>query len=222
MTARSLNVLVCEDHELVREGLKRVLLEGGIARRVGEAATAAEAMTQARRERWDVVILDINLGGRNGVEVLKDLKAEFPALPVLMLSSYPEEQFAVRALRAGASGYLNKNQAAKVLVGAVSVVAAGARYISPKVAELLADLVDRPGDRPPHTTLSDREDQVFRLLAAGSTVGEIARQLHLSVKTVSTYRTQVLRKLGVANNAQLMRYAQDHGLGGWSGGAGGT
>lgn len=213
MSSPPLDILICEDHELVREGLRSVLVQGGVAREVGEAATAAEALEQARRRRWHVVILDINLGNRSGVEVLKDLRAEFPAVPVLMLSSYPEEQFAVRALRAGASGYVNKAQAARVLVGAVTVVAAGGRYVSPKVAELLADLVGKPANSPPHTTLSDREDEVFRLIAAGSTVGEIAKRLHLSVKTVSTYRSIVLRKLGLANNAQIMRYAQDQGLG---------
>jgi len=213
MSARSTKVLISDDHELIREGLKRILLDGGIASGVGESSNAQEAMEAVRREKWDVVILDINLGGRSGMEVLKEIKAEFPRLPVLMLSTYPEEQFALRVIRAGASGYLNKTLATRILVEAIRQVLAGGQYISPKVAEQLVNAVQQPEGQPPHATLSDREDQVLRLIAAGRTVGEIAVQLHLSVKTVSTYRTIVLRKLGLENNAQLMRYAHDHGLG---------
>ena len=213
MSARSTKVLISDDHELIREGLKRILLDSGIASGVGEASNAQEAMEAVRREKWDVVILDINLGGRSGMEVLKEIKAEFPRLPVLMLSMYPEEQFALRVIRAGASGYLNKTLATRILVEAIRQVLAGGQYISPKVAELLVNAVQQPEGQPLHATLSDREDQVLRLIAAGRTVGEIAVQLNLSVKTVSTYRTIVLRKLGLENNAQFMRYAQDHGLG---------
>lgn len=213
MSARSLRVLISDDHELIREGLKRILLNGGIASRVGEAASAQEAIAAVRREKWDVVILDINLGGRSGLEVLKEIRADFPRLPVLMLSIYPEEQFAVRVIRAGANGYLNKNLAAKVLGDAIQQVLKGGRYISPKVAEQLVNAVTQPEGQPPHAALSNREDQVLRRIAAGRTVGEIAVQLSVSVKTVSTYRTIVLRKLGLKNNAQLMRYAQEHGLG---------
>jgi DNA-binding NarL/FixJ family response regulator len=205
-------VLIGDDHELIREGLKRILLEGGIASRVGEAADAAETLAAVRRERWSLVLLDINLGGRSGMEVLKEIKAEFPRLRVLMLSSYPEEQYALRAIRAGASGYLNKNLAVKMLVEAIHRVVAGGRYISPQVAEQLANALQSPGAQPLHATLSDREDQVLRLIAAGRTVGEIAALLMLSVKTVSTYRAIVLHKLSLKNNAQLMRYAQEHGL----------
>jgi len=212
MSARSLKVLISDDHELIREGLKRILLDGGIASAVGEASNAQEAMEAVRREKWGVVILDIDLGSRNGMEVLKEIKAEFPHLPVLMLSIYPEEQFALRAIRAGASGYLNKNLAPRILVEAIRSVLAGGQYISPKVAEQLVNAVQQPAGQPLHATLSDREDQVLRMIAAGRTVGEIAVQLNLSVKTVSTYRTIVLRKLGLENNAQLMRYAQEHGL----------
>jgi len=213
MSLQNLRVLIGDDHELIREGLKRILLDGGIASRIGEAANAHETLAAVRRERWSIVILDINLGGRNGVEVLKEIKAEFPSQRVLMLSSYPEEQFALRVIRAGASGYLNKNLAAKILVAAIHEVMAGRRYISPKVAEQLFNAVQQPAGQPLHATLSDREDQVLRLIAVGRTVGEIAAQLHLSVKTVSTYRTIVLRKLGLKNTAQLMHYAQEHGFG---------
>ena len=213
MSLSALKVLISDDHELIREGLKRILIDGGRASQVGEAASAVETMMEVRKGKWDVVILDINLGGRSGMEVLKEIKAEFPRLPVVMLSTYPEEQFALRAIRAGASGYLNKNQASRVLVDAICQVMAGGQYISPKVAEQLFLAVKQPAGQPLHATLSDREDQVLRLIASGRAVGEIAGQLNLSVKTVSTYRTLVLRKLALENNAQLMRYAQEHGLG---------
>lgn len=212
MSAADLKILIADDHELIREGLKRILLEGRTARQVGEALDAAEAIAAVRREKWDLVILDINLGGRSGLEVLKDIKAEFPRLPVLMLSMYPEEQFALRVIRAGAAGYLNKNLASRVLLEAVRQVQTGGRYVSPKVAEQLINAVQQPAGQALHATLSDREDQVLRLIGAGRTVGEIAQQLNLSVKTVSTYRTNILQKLGLENNAQIMRYAQEHQL----------
>jgi two-component system invasion response regulator UvrY len=215
MSLRNLKVLICDDHELIREGLKRILLDTGKAAHVGEVATAEEAVAAVRREAWDIMILDLNLGRRSGLDVLKEIKAEAPRLPVLILSVYPEEQFALRVIRAGANGYLNKNLAAKVLVEAIRQVLAGGQYISPKVAEQLVNAVKQPAGQPLHATLSDREDEVLRLIAIGRTVGEIARQLDLSVKTVSTYRSIVLRKLGMENNAQLMRYAQEHKLGGW-------
>jgi two-component system, NarL family, invasion response regulator UvrY len=212
MTARPLHVLISDDHELIREGLKRVLLDSGLAAHIGEATDAAETIAAVRREKWDVVILDLNLGGRSGLEVLQEIKADFPQLPVLVLSMYPEEQFALRVIRAGANGYLNKNLAARVLVDAVRQVLGGGRYISARVAEQLIHAVRQPQDQPRHARLSGREDEVMRRIAAGATVGEIAAQLHLSVKTVSTYRTKILEKLGVENNAQIMRYAHDHGL----------
>ena len=214
MSPRNLKVLICDDHELIREGLKRILLDTEKASRVGEASNGADAIAAVRREPWDIVILDINLGGRSGMEVLKEIKADFPRLPVLMLSMYPEEQFAVRVLRAGANGYLNKNLATKVLIEAIRQVLANGQYISEKVAEQLVNAVKQPDGQPLHAALSDREDQVLRLIGVGQTVGEIARQLNLSVKTVSTYRMIVLRKLGLENNAQLMHYVQEHELGG--------
>lgn len=212
MSARGLRILICDDHALIRNGLKHLLLEGGTASCVGEASNAQEAMAEVRRDKWDVVILDINLGGRNGLEVLKEIKTEFLRLPVLMLSIYPEEQFALRVIRAGASGYLNKNLSLSMLIHAIRQVLGGGHYISPLVAEQLVNAVKQPAGQPLHDTLSDREDQVLRLIAAGRTVGGIAAQLDLSVKTVSTYRAIILRKFGLTNNAQLMRYAQEHGL----------
>jgi DNA-binding NarL/FixJ family response regulator len=212
MSVQTLKILVCDDHALIREGLKRILFNGGIAGLVGEAANALQAMDEVRREKWSIIILDINLGGRNGMDVLKEIKAEFPKLPVLMLSNYPDEQFALRAIRAGANGYLNKNLAARVMIEAIQQVMEGGQYISPKVAEQLFNAVQHPGLQPLHHKLSDRENQLLRLIGAGRTVGEIARRLNLSVKTVSTYRTITLRKLDLKNNAQLMRYAQENEL----------
>lgn len=214
MSTTMLKVLICDDHELIREGLKRILLDTGNADLIGEVSNAEEAMAAVRRERWDIVILDIKLGGRSGLDVLKEVKGEFPLLPVLILSMYPEEQYALRMIRAGANGYLNKNLAAKVLVQAIQNVLTQGQYISPKVAEQLVNAVKQPMGQPLHATLSDREDQVLRLMAEGRTVGEVAVQLNLSAKTVSTYRSIILRKLGMKNNAQLMRYAQQHELNG--------
>lgn len=213
MTSRNLKVLICDDHELIREGLKRILLDSGKAGRVGEAARAEEVIAAVRREPWDIVILDINLGSRSGLEVLKEIKADFPRLPVIILSIYPEEQFALRVFRAGANGYLNKNLDTSVLIEAIRQVLTTGQYVSAKVAEQLLNAVKQPDGQPLHAMLSDREDQVLRLIGSGRTVGEIAQQLELSVKTVSTYRSIVLRKLGLGNNAQLIKYAQEHGLG---------
>jgi DNA-binding NarL/FixJ family response regulator len=213
MKTSSATALVCDDHPLILEGLKRVLLDSGLLGHVGMAATAEEALSALRRERWGVVILDINLGGRSGLEVLADIHGEFPQTPVLILSTYPEDQFALRAIRGGARGYVNKNLPTRQMVDAVREVLAGRRYISALVAEQLAAAVANPGGQPLHAALSNREDQVLRLIGDGRTVGEIAAQLALSVKTVSTYRSIVLRKLMLENNAQLMRYANEHGLG---------
>jgi DNA-binding NarL/FixJ family response regulator len=213
MSKTSLRVLIADDHELIREGFRRILQAGSAAPYIGEATDVHEAMELARRERWSIVILDLNLPGRSGMEALKALKAEFPSLPVLVLSSYPEEQFAVRAIRAGASGYLNKGVASRVLAAAIQQVLTTGHYISPQVAEQLARAVKHPAGEQPHAALSDREDQVLRQIADGRTVGEIARLLNLSVKTISTYRAIVLRKLGLKNNSQLMRYAHEHRLG---------
>lgn len=212
MNESGLKILIADDHDLIREGLKRILVEGKITRQIGEASDAASAADAVRREKWDLVILDINLGGRSGLEVLKEIKVEHPRLPVLILSMYPEEQFALRVIRAGAAGYLNKNLAAGTLLEAVRQVRKGGRYLSPRVAEQLINNLQQPADQPLHAALSMREDQVLRLIASGRAVGEIALQLNLSVKTVSTYRTKILEKLGLANNAQIMRYAQDHEL----------
>lgn len=212
MTALARRILVADDHELIREGLKRILREGGIAKEVGEAKDAHEVMARVQKEHWDLVILDLNFGGRSGLEVLKDVKRLYPRVSVLVLSMYPEEQFAMRVIRAGADGYLNKGSPSASLLAAVRRILGGERYISEGVAEQLFNAAARPSDGPLHAALSDREDEILRLIAGGRTVGEIARHLNLSVKTVSTHRGNVLRKLGLRNNAQIMHYARENGI----------
>ncbi len=179
---------------------------------VAEAADGAEALRKARTGDCDVVLLDIAMPVKNGIDALTQLKHERPALPVLMLSMHPEEQYAVRALRAGASGYLTKESAPEELVAAIRKVSAGGKYVSVSLAEHLASIVQSAGESPSHETLSGREYQVMCLIAAGKTVSEVARELSLSVKTVSTYRARILEKLQMKNNAELMRYATRHQL----------
>ena len=207
-----MRVLIADDHAILRQGLRQILAEEFNGIEFGEAGTTAETLQQLRRQRWDVLILDINMPGRSGLEVLNDTHMNYPKLPVLVLSSTPEEQLAVRTLKAGARGYLNKQSAAEELVNAVKKITTGGRYISTTLAERLADELDRDTERQPHERLSDREYQVFRMLAAGKTATEIAAELALSVKTISTFRRRVLEKLDVSNNVELSHYAHKHGL----------
>ncbi|HJQ23667.1 MAG TPA: response regulator transcription factor [Blastocatellia bacterium] len=200
-------ILIVDDHEVVRDGVKRILDKPPGAASFGEASTAQEALDLARGQEWDVVLLDLSLGGRDGLEVLKELKRLRPRLPVLILSMHSEELFARRALKAGASGYIAKNSPRAALAEAVNRVMRGGVYISPGLAEkLVIDLREGAG-RPPHETLSDREFEVLRLIASGKTVGEIADMLSLSVGTISTYRARILDKMGMKTNAELTRYA---------------
>lgn len=204
-------VLIADDHALVRRGLRELIEEEPDLTLVAEAATGADLMALARRETWEVAVVDLNLPDANGLDVLKNLKALYPARAVLILSMHPEDQYAVRALRAGASGYLNKEGAPDELLAAIRKAARGGRYVSDALAEQLAtELAGREG--PPHERLSDREFQVLRLIAAGRTATEIAGAMHLSVKTVSTYRTRILEKMGLKHNAELTRYALEHRL----------
>jgi two-component system, NarL family, invasion response regulator UvrY len=200
-------ILIVDDHEVVRDGVKRILDKPPGAASFGEASTAAEALELAREQDWDIVLLDLSLSGRDGLEVLKELKQIRPRLPVLILSMYSEELFARRALKAGAAGYIAKNSPRAKLAEAVDKVIKGGLYISPGLAEkLVIDLREGTG-RPPHETLSDREFEVLRLIASGKTVGEIADRLSLSVGTISTYRARVLDKMQMKTNAELTRYA---------------
>ncbi len=205
-------ILIADDHAVVRRGLKQVLADEFADAKFGEAGNAQEALALAAQQRWDVVVTDISMPGRSGLDLLKDLKAMQPKLPVLVLSVHAEDQFAVRVIRAGAAGYLKKDAAPAELAQAVRKVLAGGRYVSAALAEQLASGLQRSGDRAPHELLSDREFEVFRAIASGKAVKEIAAELSLSVKTVSTYRTRVLEKMNLKTNADLMRYAMQHGL----------
>ena len=205
-------ILLIDDHEVVREGVKKILNVKPDTTVFGEASAAAEALKLVREQDWDVVLLDLSLGGRSGLELLKELKQIRPRLPVLILSMHPEEQYARRAFKAGAAGYVTKDSSKAELVEAVSSVAAGGKYVSRALAEKLIFDLDRGSDRPPHETLSDRELEVMRLLASGKTVTEIAAFLSLSDKTISTYRARVLEKMGINTNAELIRYAIENKL----------
>lgn len=207
-----LKILIADDHPVFRRGLKQIIEEVPDLVVMAEAADGADALLKARAGDYDVVLLDITMPVKNGIDTLSQLKYERPALPVLVLSMHPEEQYAVRALRAGAAGYLTKESAPEELVAAIRKVCAGGKYVSASLAEHLASIVLGEGGQQPHDTLSRREYQVMCLIASGKTVSEVARELVLSVKTVSTYRARILEKLQVKNNAEIMRYATQNQL----------
>lgn len=207
-----IKILIVDDHAVVRDGVKKIFEELHGAASFGEAAGAAEALELARERDWDVVLLDLSLGGRSGLEVLRGLKQLRPKLPVLILSMYTEEQYARRAFKAGAAGYVTKDSPREELLRAVRKVTAGGRYVSPTLAEQLVADLERGTDRPPHEALSDREFEVMLLIASGKTVSEIAAQLSLSDKTVSTYRARILAKMDMKTNAELTRYAIQNDL----------
>jgi len=198
-------ILIVDDHPIVRQGIRQTLADGTEIGEIGEAATQA-ALDLVRQQQWDAVILDIGLPGRGGLQLLKDIKRDRPRLPILILSMHSEDQYAVRAIRAGAAGYLTKEAATEKLLDAVSKVISGGRYISAALADRLAAELAVDESKPLHAALSDREFDVLRLIASGRTVGEIAERLSLSVKTVSTYRTRILEKMRLRNNAELMQY----------------
>jgi len=206
-----MKILIADDHAVLREGLKQILTEEFPQAEFGQAGTTHETLERLQRERWDVLILDIFMPGRSGLDVLAEVRQSHPRLPVLVLSSAPEEQLALRVLKAGASGYLNKQAAPESLVEAVKKVLAGGKYVSAGLAERLAAELAHPTKRP-HELLSDREFQVMRLLVAGKSLKEIAAALSLSVKTVSTFHTRIWEKLRVHNDVELVRYALEHGL----------
>jgi DNA-binding NarL/FixJ family response regulator len=207
-----INIVLADDHAIVRHGLRQILLAQTDLAVSGEAANHGEVMQIVRKVLPDILVLDINMPGKNGIDTLKQIKQEFPRLPVLMLSMYPEDQYAVRALKAGAAGYLTKMAAAEQLVDAIRLIARGRKYITPELAQSLADNLDRDPDVAPHELLSDREFQVLRLIASGRTLAQIGDDLALSPKTVSVYRARLLAKLQLASNAELTRYALTHQL----------
>jgi DNA-binding NarL/FixJ family response regulator len=202
-----IRVLIADDHAILRRGLAQIIAEAGDMQVCAEAETGAETVKLARENAIDVVLLDITMPDRNGLDTLKQLKKEKPKLAVLMLSMHPEETYALRSIKAGASGYLNKQSAPALLVTAIRKVAAGRRYISPAVAEALAGTIADGADRPAHATLSDREYETMRLIASGRTLSQIAAEMHLSAKTVSVYRARLLEKMQLKNNSELTHYA---------------
>jgi len=207
-----IRILIADDHAIVRAGLRQFIADQPDMEVTGEAASGSEAVQLVRGAEFDVVLLDISMPDRNGIDTLKTLKQLRPTLPVLMLSGFAEDQYAVNLLRGGASGYLNKEAASTQLVGAIRTVVRGRKFVSPALAQILADGVTGDAGRPLHAELSQREFQIFCKLAAGAAVSKIADELFLSVKTVSTYRTRVLEKMGMKSNADLTYYAIKNGL----------
>jgi len=208
-----IRIAVADDHAVVRKGLRLILSESEDLVVAGEAASADELLTLLRSRPFDLVILDLSLGTRSGIDLLKHIKSEFPRLRVLVLSMHAEDLFAVRALRAGAAGYLQKERPPEELIAAVRRIAAGGTYVSPAMTDrIAADLARGGAERLPHERLSDREFEIFRLLGSGKSVSEIAQALNVSVKTVSTHRARILEKTGLRNNADLVQYVIAHQL----------
>jgi DNA-binding NarL/FixJ family response regulator len=207
-----IEILIADDHAIVREGLKQIVAETDDMVVADEATSGHEVLEKVRNNEYDVVILDISMPGRGGVDILKQLKSQRPNLPILILSMHPEEQYAVRVLKAGAAGYLTKESAPDELITAIRRVSLGRKYVSSSLAEKLAFDLERDTEKPYHEILSDREYQVMCMIASGKRVQEIAEELCLSVKTVSTYRSRILQKMNMKNNAELMHYAIKQGL----------
>ena len=209
-----MKILIADDHAILRAGLKHLLADYPDITVGGEAGNGHEALAKAQAEHWDVMLLDMTMPGKSGIELIKQLKQQVPKLPILILSMHKEDVYAVRALKAGASGYLCKDNAEEQLVAALRKVAGGGLYITATVAEKLAldVLHGDEQDAPPHTKLSDREYQIFQSIVAGDSVTDIAQKLNLSVKTVSTHKTHILEKMGADSVAELVRYALQHEL----------
>jgi DNA-binding NarL/FixJ family response regulator len=204
--------LIADDHTVVRRGLKQILLEAFPSAIIEEVADAEDLFKRVMREQWDVVISDISMPGRSGLEVLQQIRLDFPKLPVLILSVHPEDQYAIRVLKAGASGYLTKDSAPEELVKAINQLLLGRKYITQTIAEKLAGALDQDAEKQPHEYLSDREFEVMKQLASGKSVSEIAEKISLSVTTVSTYRARIMAKMNLKTNADLTLYAIEHKL----------
>ena len=211
-TARTIKVLIADDHAIVREGLKQILADTKDIAVAGTAENGVDLIDLARKKECDVAVLDISMPDKSGIEVLKQIKKEYPRVAVLMLSMHREDQYAIRSLKAGASGYLNKQSAPAELVTAIRQVASGRKYISPTLAQELANSITEDRETPPHETLSDREYQTLTMIASGKTVSDIATELALSVKTISMYRARLLQKMKLRHNAELTHYAIKHHL----------
>lgn len=212
MNKQSLRILLADDHAVVRSGVRRLLEEQSQVAEVGEACDGDEAFRLARAKPWNVLVLDIGMPGRDAMNVVHLLKSEQPELAILILSMYPEDQYAVRALKAGASGYIAKTSTLEEIIRAILIVANGDIYLSSKSARMLADHLHAKPEQTAHELLSDREFSVLRCIAEGKSLAQIAEDTHLSVKTISTYRGRLCLKLGVQNNVELARYAREHGL----------
>ena len=207
-----LKVLVIDDFPLFRRGVRDLVIEGFHGAKIGEAGNAHEMLELLRLKPWDVAVMDISMPGMNGLEALKQVKQEFPDLPVLILSMYPEEQYAIRTIKAGADGYLTKSSAPEELVKAIKKVHEGGKYVSAELGEALAFTASLGSEKRPHELLSDREYEVLCFIGSGKTVGEIAVAANLSVTTISTYRARILEKMRMKTNAELVRYAIQQGL----------
>ena len=202
-----IKILIADDHAVVRKGLKQILAETTDIVAADEAINGQEVLEKIRKNDYDIVMLDISMPGRNGLDILKQVKNEKPEMSVLILSMHPEEQYAVRALKAGASGYLTKDSAPDELILAIRKISQGRKYITSSLAERLAFYLEVDSEKPLHEALSDREYEVMRMIASGKTVREIAEELFLSIKTISTYRSRILEKMGMKNNTELVHYA---------------
>ena len=207
-----IKILIADDHAVVRRGLKQIVSETRDMKVTGEAGNGAEVIEKTSKNDYDAVVLDITMPGVNGLDILKQLKQGRPRLPVLVLSVHSEEQYAVRALRAGAAGYLTKESAPDELIAALRAIARGKKYVTPSLADKLVASVGMEVDKPLHERLSDREFQVLCLIASGKRSQEIAEELFLSPKTISTFRSRILQKTGLKNNAELTYYSVKHGL----------
>lgn len=207
-----IQVLVADDHPLLRSGLKHILQQEPDFASPGEAENSDQVLEKLEEKRWDAVVLDIAMPGRNGLETLSEIRRRRPGIPVLILSMHSEEQYAIRAIKAGASGYLTKSHAVSELVRAIRRILSGKKYVSPGLAEVLAHVIESGEDRPPHEVLSDREYHVVCGIASGKSVSDIAAETSLSVKTISTYRARALEKMNMHSNAELTRYAIRNGL----------
>ena len=207
-----MKILIADDHAIVRKGLSNILQGEFSGLELAEACNSAETINKTRKNNWDLILLDISMPGRSGLETLKQMRVDGVKTPILMLSMHPEDQYALRVLKAGASGFVNKDAATDELIKAVHKVMTGRKYISAATADKLAESMDNNGDSPSHENLSDRELQVLELIGSGKTVSEIGKELSLCVNTISTYRARILEKLHLKNNAELTRYALDNVL----------
>lgn len=207
-----LKILIADDHAIVRKGLKQILLEEYPSAVIGEAEDAEGLLTEVINQKWDMVICDMNMPGRSGLDALSQIKQAAPRLPVLIMSMYPEDQYALRVLKAGAAGYLGKDTIHENIIKAIQTLQLGKKFITPSIAEKLAEALGDDTSLQSHETLSDREFDVFKLIASGKSVSEIAAQLSLSTTTVSTYRSRIMEKMSLKSNAELTRYALEKKL----------